>query len=163
MPFTISQEHWDDKTNGFANLIARLRRRISDYEPAMLVVEQENMQNIKKMAIKNSSYTVYKVKEWGKYYPYSLRVNAPPIAPYYANKQSGDMVKSWRVRSVRTPIGITSSIWNEQKYSRFFDGQNTKKMIPRPLLQYILHRSRAPRLQKLHEEHVRFLKSRRSW
>lgn len=135
-------------------LIATNRKRIADYTPAMLVVEKLNMQEIKKQAIKNTSYTAYKLNSMRPVYPYSHQFNAPPIAPYFANMQSTEMSQSWKVSTQPTPTGITSSIWNTQPYSKYFDGKPTEKMVPRDILGYILTKTRRIRLERLHKKHV---------
>lgn len=141
-------------------LIARNRMRMTNYSRTMVLAEKRNMQKIRGDAIKATSFTAYKTNALRPIYPYSLRHNVPITAPFFANMQSGEMSRAWRVRTTENPEGLLSSIWNEMEYSKYFDGKNTRKMVARPILQYVLLKSRQTRLEALHAEHVAFFNNK---
>lgn len=126
-------------------LIARWRKRAALVTPEMMEAERENLQTMKKEAIRLSSATAFRLPNSD--HPYSTRDPHPPIPPYWINIQSaGGFVTKWRVRLIKTPSGATGSLWNTAPYAKYMLG--TSRMIQRPILQRMAKRVRDRRSKR---------------
>jgi hypothetical protein len=135
------------------SLALRYRVRAAAITPAMVAAERKNMEIAKKIAIENSSGRFYRLGGIlvGKkrIYPYSRRTPQPPGPPHIANVQSGQMAASWRTQVQATADQIVSTLYNTSDHSRFFNGQPTRYMIARPLLQDVMMKMRSLRFQAI--------------
>lgn len=120
-------------------LIARCRKRAALITPEMMKAERDNLEIMKREAIRLSSATAFKLPN--KDHPYSTRNPHPPLPPYWINIQSaGGFATKWRVRLIKTPSGSTGSLWNAAPYAKYMLG--TSRMIQRPILQRMAKRVR---------------------
>lgn len=136
------------------NLVIRKRQFIAEYTLEMVEAEKEIGRELVRELIKNSSYEIYKQRHKPPF-PYSPKVNTPPLDANLANMQSGKMNKGWRSRTIGTVRGITTSVYNIMPYARFFDDNPTVKMIPRDLVGRVFTESIPLQREILHNAHVR--------
>ena len=93
------------------NLIIRKRIFIKEYPLEMLEAEKKIGRELKAALVEATSNTAYKQRHRPPY-PYSPKVNTPPIPKELVNMQTGNLNKSWVARTIGTVNGITTSIYN---------------------------------------------------
>ena len=127
----------------------RLRGSSEKYVHEVREAIRGNAEILRKKARQFSQRRFYSLAQLRKMgHPYATRHPRPPIQAHIINKQSGRLYDSWRINIKPNPDGMTATVFNTAPYSKYMMG--TRYMIPRPILDEALERTKAERRRNLH-------------
>jgi hypothetical protein len=131
-------------TTNAGNLAARMRRRSKKYVAAIREATRENAHVLMKQAQNFSRARYYSLKQLAQMgHPYAAAHPAPPKPAHLINRQSGVLHGAWKVSYRPNRDGATATVYNVAPHSRYMMG--TRLMIPRPILDEALKRTKAAR------------------
>lgn len=131
-------------TSNARNLAVSMRRRSKLYAEAITEATRENAETVRKQAYnfsRNRYYSLKQLRQMG--HPYSRRAPMPPKPAYLINRQGGQFRAGWQVRWTRTKDGAVGTVYNRAPHAEYMMG--TRKMIPRPILDEAMRRTKRER------------------
>ena len=132
-------------TTNAGNLAARMRRRSGKYVAEIRKATRENAETLKRQA-QNFSRARYKsLKELAQMgYPYSAKnPGTLPKPAHIINRQSGALNGAWKTAYRPNSDGATATVYNIAPHSKYM--MSTENMIPRPILDEALKRTKRAR------------------
>ena len=133
-------------TTNAKELEARMVRRAALFAKQVEAAERRNLEDMKKEAVSLSSGAAPSPDPSR---PYARRAPHPKLPPFIVNVQKGVFRRSWQTSLTNTAGNLVGRLFNTAFYSRFFDGNPTRHMIARPILQAVIERSRKNVFQRV--------------
>ena len=131
-------------TTNAGNLAARMRRRSGKYVAEIRQATRENAETVKRQAQNFSRARYYSLKQLAQMgHPYAVAHPSPPKPAHIINRQSDALNGAWKTAYRLNSDGATATVYNIAPHSKYMMG--TKTMIPRPILDEALKRTKRAR------------------
>lgn len=124
-------------------LAATMRRRVNRLPVKFAAADLRTAQKAKELARTFTSAPRMSRTE-KKSHPYARRSPHPPLPPYMVHRESGRLEAGWKVRQT----GKVTVLYNDAAIAGFFNGQPTKTMMGRPVVQEVARRIRPERMRE---------------
>ena len=133
-------------TTNAGNLAARMRRRSGKYVAEIRQATRENAETVKRQAQNFSRARYYSLKQLAQMgHPYAVAHPSPPKPAYIVNRQSAAFHGAWRTAYRPNSDGATATVYNIAPHSKYMTGGKRSTMIPRPILDEALKRTKRAR------------------
>jgi len=131
-------------TTNAGNLAAKMRRRSSKYVAEIRQATRDNAETLKRQVVMFSRARYYSTKQLAQMgHPYAAAHPMPPKPAHLVNRQSGVFAGAWNVSYRPNRDGATATVYNVAAHSKYMMG--TKTMVPRPILDEALKRTKQER------------------
>jgi len=136
-------------TTNAGNLAVRQRARSALYIEEVEKACRQNAEVVKKKAQQFSQRRFFSLEDLRRMgHPYAVRAPHPPVAAHILSRQSGKLYGMWKVSVVKTdPNRVVYTVYNRAPYAKYMMG--TTKMIPRPILDEALTRTKDERARNI--------------